>query len=125
VPANDAKRGELWWVTLDVRRPVAILSADGEDVRAIIVVPPVDRPPNSFEEPPSSTAAWEEIPVGAEEGLTCEGVVRVAFPRPGVTLCQWLVILPARDLHERAGELSTTKLARLESLLRRAGLSAS
>jgi mRNA-degrading endonuclease toxin of MazEF toxin-antitoxin module len=125
VPSKeDPRRGDLWWVTLDERRPIVILSTHGADVRAIVVVPPFGGQPPSFQEPLSSTAAWEEIRIGAEEGLTCEGVARVAFYLPGVTLCQWLVTLPASDLQERVGALSTSKLAQLERMLCRAGLSA-
>jgi mRNA interferase MazF len=122
---KNVVRGEIWWSTVDERRPVVILSTHGEEVRAIVVVPAFQRTPHAV--PRSDRVVhggMEEIQVDEEDGLTPAGVVRVAFPQPGVTPCQWLVTLPMHDLHERAGALSTNKLAELERLLRRAGLAA-
>jgi mRNA interferase MazF len=107
------KRGEVWWATVDERRPVLVLSMSAQDVRAIIVVAPADR---------LVDGVTEEVSLGAAEGLPNEGVVRVAFPRPDFIPCNWLVTVPRHSMIERVGVLSVEKLDEIESLLRRAGL---
>ena len=59
-----------------------------------------------------------EVEIGTREGLSQEGVVRVAFPRDGHIFCTWLVTLTRDYLIERAGALSSTKLRQLENVLR-------
>jgi len=59
-----------------------------------------------------------EVPVGSEEGLPVEGVLRVALPRSDRILCNWLVTLPQAGLLERIGFLSPTKLSQLGDVLR-------
>ena len=119
------KRGEVWWVevdfaiddafsTEDKRRPVVVLSRDGEpDVRAMMIVSPAETDIGGIA---------VEVRVGAQEGLAPEGVLRVALPYPGRILCDWLVTLGQVDLRERAGTLSPVKLRELENILRLAKL---
>jgi len=64
------------------------------------------------------------VAVGAAEGLPFDGVVRVAFPRPGFIPCTWLVTLGREDLIERAGALSPEKLYALGDALRLGGIDA-
>jgi mRNA interferase MazF len=59
-----------------------------------------------------------EVPVGILEGLPHEGVLRVAFPRPGYINCHWLITLTRADLVEYAGALSPEKLSQLKDALR-------
>src|SRR5688572_27222085 len=59
-----------------------------------------------------------EVVVGAGEGLPFEGVLRIAFPRPGVTPCTWLTTVSRDDLIEQAGVLSSAKLSEIEDALR-------
>ena len=107
------KHGEVWWANVDERRlPVLVLSASTDEVRAVIVVPPA----------PTIDGVTEHVSLGAAEGLSAEGVVRVALPRPGFIPCTWLVTLPRDEMLGRAGILSPEKLAEVEHLLRRAGL---
>jgi mRNA interferase MazF len=108
------KRGEVWWARVDDRRPVLVLHADDNEVRAIIIVPPA----------PTTIGVIEDVRLGAAEGLPTDGVVRVALPRPGFVPCQWLVTLSKDDVLDRAGALSAEKLGDVECLLRKAGLDA-
>jgi len=94
------RRGEIWWASVDKRRPVVLLSRDeAYAVRAMVIVAPVSTNVRGFA---------VEVRVGRAEGL----------PRAGVINCDWLVTLPKADVLERAGALSTTKLARLDDALR-------
>jgi mRNA interferase MazF len=94
------KRGEVWWATLDKRRPVVLLSRDeAYEVRAMVIVAPVSTTVRGFS---------VEVKVGRSEGL----------PRAGVINCDWLVTIPKSDLIERAGVLSATKVALLDEALR-------
>ncbi len=68
------------------------------------------------------TGPGVEVAIGAMEGLPCEGVLRVALPRPGLTPCTWLTTVPRDDLIERAGALSSAKLGEIEDALRLGGL---
>jgi mRNA interferase MazF len=110
--ASLVKRGEVWWANVDEHRPVLVLSASADQVRAVIVVPPA----------PTIDGVTEDVILGAAEGLTAEGVVRVALHRPGFIPCNWLVTLAKDDMIERAGVLSPEKLSEVACLLRRAGL---
>lgn len=62
-----------------------------------------------------------EVPIGAQEGLPLEGVLRFAFPRPGFTPCTWLTTVAREDLAERAGVLSSAKLSEVGAALHAAG----
>ncbi len=94
------KRGEVWWAHIDKRRPVVLVSRDeAYDVRALVIVAPVSTTIRGFS---------VEVRVGKKEGL----------PRSAVVNCDWLVTLPKRDLRERAGALSASKLAQLDSALK-------
>ena len=67
------------------------------------------------------TGLGVEVAVGAREGLPFDGVLRLAYPRPGFTPCTWLTTLSRDDLIERAGTLSPAKLGELDDALRLAG----
>ena len=104
------QRGEIWWVEFDERRPVVLLSGDepsGIQVMQVVAPAGVDL-----------AGLGVEVAVGATEGLPFEGVLRVALPRPGFTPCTWLTTLSRDDLIERAGVLSSAKLAEIEDALR-------
>ncbi|MFF9044929.1 type II toxin-antitoxin system PemK/MazF family toxin [Streptomyces parvulus] len=107
------QRGEVWWANVDERRPVVLLSQEGAEFRAMQVVAPAGIELGGM-------AA--ELAVGASEGLSMEGVLRVALPRPGLVPCTWLVTLRRDDLVERAGVLSPARLGELQELLRLGGL---
>ena len=107
------RRGEVWWVEFDERRPVVLLSEEGPSgFRAMQVVAPAD----------TDISGWGiEVAVGVQEGLPFEGVLRLAFPHPGFTPCTWLTTLSRDDLTERAGALSPAKLSEIDDALRAAG----
>jgi mRNA interferase MazF len=108
--AKRAQRGELWLARLDEKRPVVILSAETTgEVRAMIVVAPGNADVQGIA---------IELKVGIDEGLSEEGVLRVALPRSDRILCNWLVTLGEGDLVERVGVLSPAKLGQLEEALR-------
>ncbi|MFI6908110.1 type II toxin-antitoxin system PemK/MazF family toxin [Nonomuraea sp. NPDC050394] len=108
------QRGEVWWVEFDERRPVVLLSADdASGIRAMQVVAPAGV---------DVSGLAVEVRVGAMEGLPFEGVLRLAFPRPGFTPCTWLTTVSRDDLIERAGVLSSAKLTEIEDALRLGGL---
>ncbi|MBA0052963.1 type II toxin-antitoxin system PemK/MazF family toxin [Streptomyces sp. AJS327] len=108
------QRGEVWWADFDERRPVVLLSeVEASEFRAMQVVAPAGT---------ELSGVAAELAVGASEGLPLEGVLRVALPRPGLIPCTWLVTLTRKDLIERAGALSSTKLGELQDLLRLGGL---
>ncbi|MYT78077.1 mRNA interferase MazF [Streptomyces sp. MnatMP-M77] len=97
------QRGEVWWVEFDELRPVVLLS--GDEASGIRVMQVVAR-------------AGVEVPVGAVDGLPFDGVLRFAFPRPGLAPCTWLTTVSRHDLIERAGVLSSSKLGEIENALR-------
>ena len=104
------RRGEVWWVEFDERRPVVLLSGDdGSGWQAVHVVEPADV---------SIEGLCVEVPVGAAEGLPFEGVLRFAFARPGYTPCTWLTTLSSDDLIEQAGSLPDAKVAEIEDAIR-------
>ncbi|NGN93052.1 type II toxin-antitoxin system PemK/MazF family toxin [Nocardioides sp. KC13] len=106
------QRGEVWWVEFDERRPVVLLSGDdGSGIEVMQVVAPA-----------GVDLAGLGVEVAVGEGLPCEGVLRVALPRPGFTPCTWLTTLSRDDLIERAGTLSAAKLGEIDEALRLAGL---
>jgi mRNA interferase MazF len=76
------QRGEVWWVQFDERRLVVLLS--GEDASGFQVMQVVA--PAGLD----ISGLGIEVTVGAGEGLPLEGVLRLAFPRPGFTPCTWL-----------------------------------
>lgn len=93
-------RGEIWWASVDKRRPVVLISrAEAYAVRALVIVAPVSTTVRGFS---------VEVRVGRKEGL----------PRPAVINCDWLVTVPKQDLIARAGVLSGPKLAQLDSALK-------
>lgn len=108
------QRGEVWWVEFDERRPVVLLSGDdaaGIQVMQVVAPAGVD-----------ITGLGIEVAVGAMDGLPFEGVLRVAYPRPGSTPCTWLTTLSRDELIERAGALSSAKLSEIDDALRLGGL---
>jgi mRNA interferase MazF len=114
------KRGDVWWAQCDLAfeddlwegtsRPVVLLSSgDAPAIRAMWIVAPAKG---------DTRGIVVELAVGPDEGLTSEGVLRLALPRPGRILCDWLMTLASADLVERAGALSPAKLRQLEDNLR-------
>jgi len=107
------RRGEIWWVYFDERRPVVLLSEDEPSgFRAMQVVAPAGA---------DISGLGVEVAVGILEGLPFEGVLRFVFPRAGFTPCTWLTTLSRDDLIERAGALSPAELSEIEDALRAAG----
>ena len=104
------RRGEVWWVEFDERRPVVLLSEDEPSgFQAMQVVAPAD----------TDISGWGiEVAVGVQEGLPFDGVLRFAFPHPGFTPCTWLTTLNREDLTERAGSVSAAKLSEIDDALR-------
>ena len=104
------RRGEIWWVQFDERRPVVLLSAeDPSGFQAMQVVDPAET---------DISGLAVEVAVGAEEGLPRDGVLRFAIPRPGFTPCTWLTTLSRDDLIERAGTVSAAKLSEIDDAVR-------
>ena len=94
------KRGEVWWATVDKRRPVLLVSREeAYEVRAMVIVAPVTTTVRGFS---------VEVKLGKREGL----------PRECVVNLDWLVTLPKTDLVERAGALSAAKLRQVDEALR-------
>jgi mRNA interferase MazF len=105
------RRGEVWWVEFDERRPVVLLSEDEPSgFRAMQVVAPADT---------DFSGLGIEVAVGVREGLPFDGVLRFAFPWPGFTPCTWLTTLSRNDLIERAGAVSAARLSEIKDSLRR------
>jgi mRNA interferase MazF len=103
------RRGEIWWVEFDERRPVVLLSGeDPSGFLAMQVVAPADT---------DISGLGIEVAVGAAEGLPFDGVLRVALPWPGYTPCTWLTTLGREDLIEQAGVLSAAKLGEVDQAL--------
>jgi mRNA interferase MazF len=106
--------GEVWWVDLDERRLVVLLSGEeASEFRAWQVVPAADV---------DIGGVAAEIALGLADGLAVEGVVRIALPRPGFIPCTWLVSVSRENLLERVGVLSKEKLSAIFDLLRLGGL---
>jgi mRNA interferase MazF len=104
------RRGEVWWVEFDERRPVVLLSGEGPSgFKAMQVVAPADT---------DISGLGIEVAVGAREGLPFEGVLRFALPWPGFTPCTWLTTLSREDLAERAGAVSAATLNEIDDALR-------
>jgi mRNA interferase MazF len=103
------RRGEVWWVEFDERRPVVLLSdEEPAGFQAMQVVAPADT---------DISGLCIEVTVGIAEGLTFDGVLRVALPWPGFTPCTWLTTLAREDLAERAGVVSAAKLGEIDAAL--------
>src|SRR3984885_15246031 len=104
------RRGEIWWVEFDERRPVVLLSEDEPSgFQAMQGVAPAD----------TAISGWGiGVGVGVPEGLPFEGVLGFAFPWPGFTPCTWLTTLSRDDLIERAGAVSAAKLSEIDDALR-------
>ncbi|WP_053703571.1 growth inhibitor PemK [Streptomyces sp. WM6368] len=104
------QRGEVWWVQFDERRLVVLLSEDDTaGIRVMQVVAPAGVDLGGL---------GIEVRVGAGDGVPCEGVLRLAFPRPGFTPCTWLTTVSRDDLIERAAVLSSAKLNEIDDALR-------
>ena len=104
------RRGEIWWAEFDERRPVVLLSGEHPSgIRAMQVVAPADT---------DISGLGTEVAAGRQEGLPFDGVLRFAFPRPGLTPCTWLTTLTREDLIERAGAVSAAKLSEIDDALR-------
>jgi mRNA interferase MazF len=110
VPGGHMRRGEVWWVEFDERRPVVLLSGEGlSGFRAMQVVAPADT---------DISGLGIEVAVGVQEGLPFDGVLRFVFPRPGFTPCTWLTTLSREDLTEQAGTVPDAKLSEIDDALR-------
>lgn len=108
------RRGEVWWVDFDERRPVLLLSdEEPSGFHVVQVVAPA---------PTDITGVALEVAIGTVEGLPFEGVVRVALPRPGLVPCTWLMTLSRSDLLEPTGAVPLAKLDEITGLLDLAGL---
>lgn len=103
------QRGEVWWVQFDAKRLVVLLSgesASGIQVMQIVTPAGVD-----------ISGLGIEVMVGAAEGLPFDGVLRLAFPRPGFTPCTWLTTVSRDDLIELETVLSSAKLSEIDEAL--------
>lgn len=109
------RRGEVWWADFGARRPVVVLSktADGQ-FRCMQIVEPAGI---------DLTGAGLEVPLGTQEGLSVEGVVRVAFPRSGLVPCTWLATVTEQDVLELIGVLPQAKVEQIEEAMRLADIS--
>lgn len=106
------RRGEVWWVEFEERRPVVLLSGDdASGFQAMQVVP---------ESGVDLTGLGIEVPIGTLGTLPYEGVLRLAFPHPDFLFCTWAVNLTADCLIEKAGELTAEKLREIDEALDRA-----
>jgi mRNA interferase MazF len=104
------RRGEVWWVEFDERRPVVLLSEEEPSgFQAMQVVAPADT---------DISGLGVEVAVGSAEGLPFDGVLRFAFPRPGFIPCTWVTTVSQEDLVERAGAVPGGKLSEIDDALR-------
>ncbi|SNQ47428.1 MazF family transcriptional regulator [Frankia canadensis] len=102
--------GEVWWADFGERRPVVLLSEPSNATfQAMHIVEPATV---------DITGVGLEVALGSADGLPLEGVVRVAFPRPGRVPCTWLTTVTEQDLIERAGALSESKVGQIREALR-------
>jgi mRNA interferase MazF len=137
------ERGEVWWAWIDERRPVVLLSGgNAPELRAMqIVAPATAQQKRGFavlsgaeaSDPdemgriisaagPAIGGIGVEVKIGRDEGLSPDGVVRVALPREGTVFCTWLVTLAPECLIERVGALSPATLKQLDGALRLAAI---
>ncbi|MEV0246828.1 type II toxin-antitoxin system PemK/MazF family toxin [Nocardia sp. NPDC050712] len=104
------RRGEVWWVEFDERRPVVLLDGDeSSGFQTLQVVPPSGIDLGGL---------GIEVQIGAIEGVPYQGVVRLAFPNPDVVFCTWLTTVSAESLIARATVLTTAKLDEIDTALR-------
>jgi mRNA interferase MazF len=137
------ERGEIWWVQVDEKRPVVLLSGGaGPEFRAMQIVPPAtvaerrgfviiagDQAIEADERrriidsaSPGVAAIGIEVFFGEREGLLGEGVVRVTIPKDGRTFCTWMLTLSEEYLIERIGVLSPGKLRELDNAMELAAI---
>ncbi len=96
----EPRQGDVWWATLDKRRPVLVVTRDeAAGLLARLVVAPVTR---------TVRAIPTEVPLGADEGLPVE--CAATFDNLQVVL--------RRDLTERAGRLGAHGRLRICAALR-------
>lgn len=94
------KRGELWWATVDKRRPVVLISRDeAYSLRALVVAAGITTKVRGYA---------VEVRLGKREGLSKDCVIN----------CDWLVTISKDCLEERIGLLSATKQRELDNALR-------
>jgi mRNA interferase MazF len=97
------RRGEVWWAEFDEQHPVVLLSEGSSGcgrhhesgVRAVQIVAASGL---------DISGLGLKVTVGTRDNLPFEGVVRVAFPRPGFVPCTWATTVGA-DQHCGTGEL--------------------
>lgn len=137
------ERGEVWWAQLDEKRPVVLLSGGtGPEFHAMQIVAPAtpaqkrgfvvmsggeaidaEQRQRIIDSAGSAVAAvGVEVAIGAGEGLTHDGVVRVALCREGKIFCTWLLTLTEDCLIERVGVLSPQKLREFDNALELAAI---
>lgn len=108
------RRGEVWWADFGEPRPVVLLAEVAPGMfQGMQIVEPVTVDITGF---------GLEVTLGAADGLPLDGVVRVAFPRPGITPCTWLATLTEEDVLERAGRVSAAKLREIEQAVGLGGI---
>jgi len=134
-------RGELWWAQIDEKRPVVVLSDDARpDFHVMQIVAPAtsaekrgflimsgdqagdaDNRRRIVAEAGPVQAVGIEVWFGSSEGLSEEGVVRVALPQNGTIFCTWATSLSEELLIERIGVCSPEKLHELDAAIELAG----
>lgn len=105
------RRGDVWWADFGEPRPVVLLSGDETSgFQALQVVEPsgID-----------ISGLGIEVSIGAIDGLSHEGVLRLAFPNPNFVFCTWLTTVTADSLTARAAVLTPAKLDEIDEALRR------
>jgi mRNA interferase MazF len=108
------RRGDVWSVQFDERRPVLLLAVEGGSAfRSIQLVDPAGEDISGYA---------VEVSVGIEDGLPFEKVVRFAIPKPGFTPCTWLANLDREDLIEWIGAIPEGRVEAIEDALGSAGL---
>lgn len=106
--------GDVWWAQFDEPRPVVLLAKVAPGTfQGMQIVEPVTIDITGF---------GLEVALGAADGLSVDGVVRVAFPLPGITPCTWRATLTEKDVLERAGTVSAEKLRQIGHALDLGGI---
>jgi mRNA interferase MazF len=94
------RRGEIWWATVDKRRPVVLVSRnEAYEVRAAVIAAPASTRVRAYA---------TEVRLGTTEGL----------PRDCVVNCDWLITVSKSALEKRIGKLPGAKLRELDDALR-------
>jgi mRNA interferase MazF len=109
------RRGNIWLAFADERWPVLLISSENRGrIDAMRIVPPATQDLGEIA---------VEVPLGSDEGLQNEGVLRVVQARPDIINCNWLLTVTREDLIDWVGAVSSGKLSEVEKALRFGGLS--